>query len=42
MLDLKEEFDIFNEIGRGNFAKVHICSRKNDNIEYALKTIEKS
>jgi serine/threonine protein kinase len=31
-------------LGRGNFAKVHSCSRKDDptNTKFALKTIEKS
>lgn len=31
-------------LGRGNFAKVHSCTRKSDPTEtkYALKTIEKS
>lgn len=31
-------------LGRGNFAKVHSCTRKNDDTDfkYALKTIEKS
>ena len=25
LLDLKEDFEIFNLLGRGNFAKVHLC-----------------
>jgi hypothetical protein len=31
-------------LGRGNFAKVHSCTRKKDPTEtkYALKTIEKA
>ena len=27
LLDLKEEFDIGKLLGRGNFAKVHLCHR---------------
>lgn len=44
MLDLKEEFIIGPLLGRGNFAKVHSCTRKGDpdEVKYALKTIEKS
>ena len=44
LLDLKDEFLLGPLLGRGNFAKVHNCTRKNDpdNIKYALKTIEKS
>lgn len=42
LLDLKEELVIKSLIGRGNFAKVHVCSRRFDPLEkYALKTIEK-
>ena len=28
LIDLKDDFDIFELLGRGNFAKVHKCSRK--------------
>ena len=44
LLDLKDEFMIGSLLGRGNFAKVHSCTRKNDDTDfkYALKTIEKS
>ena len=42
-LDLKEEFVIGRLLGRGNFAKVHLCHRKSDmNTKYALKTMQKS
>ncbi len=43
-MDLKEEFNLGPLLGRGNFAKVHSCTRKDDDNEekYALKTIEKS
>ena len=42
LLDLKEEINIGKLIGRGNFAKVHICTRKCDNVtQFALKTMEK-
>lgn len=43
LLDLKEEFVIGRLLGRGNFAKVHICHRKSDMTkQYALKTMQKS
>ena len=43
LLDLKEEFVIGRLLGRGNFAKVHLCSRKTDlSTKYALKTMQKS
>jgi len=44
-LDLKDEFLLGPLLGRGNFAKVHSCTRKSDTegeTKYALKTIEKS
>jgi len=44
LLDLKEDFDIFELLGRGNFAKVHLCQKKVDATKkkFALKTIEKN
>ena len=43
LLDLKEEFHVGRLLGRGNFAKVHLCNRKSDlNTKYALKTMQKS
>lgn len=44
LLDLKDEFMLGPLLGRGNFAKVHSCTRKDDpsQARYALKTIEKS
>ena len=43
LLDLKEEFVIGKLLGRGNFAKVHLCHRTGDvNTKYALKTMQKS
>jgi hypothetical protein len=44
LLDLKEEFKMGPLLGRGNFAKVHSCTRWSDpdGTTYALKTIEKS
>lgn len=44
LLDLKDEFKMGSLLGRGNFAKVHSCTRQNDpdGKIYALKTIEKS
>jgi serine/threonine protein kinase len=43
LIDLKDDFDILELLGRGNFAKVHKCSRKGGDKDkfYALKTIEK-
>ncbi len=43
LLDLKDEFSIGKILGRGNFAKVHLCTRKSDHTtKYALKTMQKS
>jgi calcium/calmodulin-dependent protein kinase I/calcium-dependent protein kinase len=43
MLDLKDEFQLKQLLGQGNFAKVHLCHRKSDDkTMYALKTMEKS
>jgi len=43
LLDLKDEFTIGRQIGRGNFAKVHLCMRKSaPDVKYALKTMHKS
>ncbi len=43
LLDLKEEFHVGRLLGRGNFAKVHLCNRKSDlKTSYALKTMQKS
>ena len=43
LLDLKEEFVIGKLLGRGNFAKVHLCHRQKDpKTKYALKTMQKS
>ena len=43
LLDLKEDLIIGKLLGRGNFAKVHLCHRKSDkNKSYALKTMLKS
>jgi hypothetical protein len=43
-IDLKDEFKIGSLLGRGNFAKVHCCTRKNDpdGTKFALKSIQKS
>ena len=30
LLDVKEEFEIGSLLGRGNFAMVHECTRRND------------
>jgi hypothetical protein len=41
---LKDEFMLGPLLGRGNFAKVHSCTRKSDpdEVKFALKTIEKA
>eukprot|EP00353_Schmidingerella_taraikaensis_P011122 CAMPEP_0185585890 /NCGR_PEP_ID=MMETSP0434-20130131/41563_1 /TAXON_ID=626734 ORGANISM="Favella taraikaensis, Strain Fe Narragansett Bay" /NCGR_SAMPLE_ID=MMETSP0434 /ASSEMBLY_ACC=CAM_ASM_000379 /LENGTH=74 /DNA_ID=CAMNT_0028206579 /DNA_START=285 /DNA_END=509 /DNA_ORIENTATION=+ len=42
-LDLKDEFSVGKLLGRGNFAKVHLCMRRNDlSVKFALKTMQKS
>ena len=30
LIDLKEDYHIGSLIGKGNFAKVHMCKRKKD------------
>lgn len=43
MLDITEEFKLGKQIGEGNFASVHQCTRKNDpSKEFAMKTIKKA
>jgi hypothetical protein len=44
LLDVKEDLEFGELLGRGNFAKVHLCTRKGqkNGTKYALKTIEKS
>jgi len=43
MLDITEEFRLGKQIGEGNFASVHQCTRKNDPTqEFAMKTIKKA
>lgn len=42
ILDLKEDYTIYSMIGKGNFAKVHLCKKKLDDSTYALKSIEKN
>ena len=42
-LDVKNEYDMGDLIGSGNFARVHLCSKKEDpDQKYAMKSIEKS
>lgn len=41
LLDLKEDYLIGSLIGKGNFAKVHMCKRKTDDKTFALKSVEK-
>ena len=41
-VDLKEDYVIAQMIGRGNFARVHLCKRKADDKTFALKSVEKS
>lgn len=42
LVDLKEDYIIGSLIGKGNFAKVHLCRRKTDERSFALKSIEKA
>lgn len=41
LVDLKEDYMIAQMIGKGNFAKVHLCKRKADDRTFALKSVEK-
>lgn len=42
LLDLKYDYTIGKLLGRGNFARVHLCNRKGDDSKFfALKTMEK-
>jgi hypothetical protein len=42
LIDLKEDYLIGQMIGKGNFAKVHLCKRKADDLTFALKSVEKT
>ena len=42
LIDLKEDFSIHALIGKGNFARVHLCKKKSNDKTFALKSIEKS
>ncbi|CDW82463.1 protein kinase domain containing protein [Stylonychia lemnae] len=42
LVDLKEDYTIGSLIGKGNFAKVHLCRRKTDDKSFALKSVEKA
>ena len=42
LVDLKEDYLIGQMIGKGNFAKVHLCKRKVDDQTFALKSVEKT
>ena len=42
LVDLKEDYMIAQMIGKGNFAKVHLCKRKSDDRTFALKSVEKT
>lgn len=42
LIDLKDDYHIAALIGKGNFAKVHMCKRKKDDKTLALKSVEKS
>jgi hypothetical protein len=42
LVDLKDDYLIGSLIGKGNFAKVHMCRRKSDEKTFALKSVEKA
>ncbi len=42
LIDLKEDYLIGQMIGKGNFAKVHLCKRRTDDQTFALKSVEKT
>ena len=42
LVDLKEDYHIGQMIGKGNFAKVHMCRSKTDDKSFALKSVEKA
>lgn len=42
LVDLREDYHIGSLIGKGNFAKVHLCKRKLDDRTFALKSVEKA
>ena len=42
LVDLREDYHIGSLIGKGNFAKVHLCKRKYDDRTFALKSVEKA
>ena len=42
LVDLKEDYLIGTLIGRGNFARVHMCRSKVGEKTFALKSVEKA
>lgn len=42
LVDLKDDYTVGSLIGKGNFAKVHLCRRKTDDKSFALKSVEKA
>ena len=42
LIDLKDDYNIGPLIGKGNFARVHQCKRKKDDVTFALKSVEKA
>ncbi|PCI31142.1 hypothetical protein COB52_00230 [Candidatus Kaiserbacteria bacterium] len=42
LLELKADYSIHKLLGKGNFAKVHVCKNKHTGVEYALKSIDKN
>jgi serine/threonine protein kinase len=42
LVDLKEDYNIGCLIGKGNFAKVHLCRSKIGDNVFALKSVDKA
>ncbi|CAD8170451.1 unnamed protein product [Paramecium octaurelia] len=41
-ITFKQDYDIQKLIGKGNFAKVYLCNKKSNKLQFAVKVFEKS